>query len=325
MGTGASAAQVIQELAPQVQQLTVYQRSPMVGFPKAKDPDEREWTDREHAKKVTRECSLYHSAFPFVFRSDRTMEVPEKDRHALYAKLIEEGNWSLLLATFEDSVYNLEANSEMYRFWAKKMRERVNDPRLKDLLIPLEPSYPIGMKRPCLESGYYEVFNQQNVELVDVSATPVEEVTETGILTNNTHRPFDYIIWATGFQARTSTLTHMNIQGKNGLTFESTWNQGVCTHLGMATHGFPNLFYLYGPQSATLRVNAPAVIKAQVEWLSRALIDMKESGITSCEPTREAETIWWNKTADPWYRTLYPRAQSWETRGADGKRDEPSW
>lgn len=77
------------------------------------------------------------------------------------------------------------------------------------------------MKRPCLESGYYEVFNQQNVELVDVSATPVEEVTETGIFTSNTHRPFDYIIWATGFQARTSTLTHMNIQGKNDPTFES--------------------------------------------------------------------------------------------------------
>lgn len=318
IGTGASATQVIQELASQVQHLTVYQRSPVVGLPKDENTDKTAWTDKKYAKKLV-------AAFPFSFRSERTMDVPDNERHTLYSRLLKEGNWSFLLSTFEDSLYDLKANSDMYSFWAERMRERIDDPRLKDLLIPLKPTYPIGIKRPCLQSGYYEVFNQDNVELVDVSTMPIVEITENGIQDARAHRAFDYIIWATGFEARTNTLTRINIQGKNSITLKSAWSQGVRSHLGLATHGFPNLFYLYGPQSATVRVNAPAVIQAQVDWLSNTLISLRSLSKTSCEATKEAETAWREKVANPWYQTLYPSAKSWETRGNNETCDEPAW
>ena len=149
------------------------------------------------------------------------------------------------LGCYTDGGINEDANRVMYDFWAKKTRPRIKDPKKREILAPLEPPYFLGTKRPSLEQDYYEQCDKSHVE---VTNSPILEITETGILTKDGARDFDIIAIATGFDAVTGGLKTMGIKGKHGLDLQDKWKDGVQTHLGMMVHGYPNMFMVYGPQ-----------------------------------------------------------------------------
>ncbi|KAJ5771748.1 hypothetical protein N7520_002277 [Penicillium odoratum] len=332
VGTGASAVQIIQELAPKVKQLNVLQRSEMVGFPKmeaslpaADGRGKVAFTDPAYAKHVFKTSKMYHSGFPYTFRAEKMISLSDDEVRFHHATILAKGNWSYLLSAFKESVHDPDSNTQMYAYWAEQMREKILDPELKDSLIPLVPSSPIGMKRPCLVSDYYETFNRENVQLVNLRTEPMIEITETGITTEKSHYQSDYIIWATGFESRTACYAEIDIHGTEDLNLASVWGTSIRSNLGMTVNGFPNMFYVYGPQSATVRVNGPTVIDEQVKWLCSTLDQLRSMNITWFEPTESAELLWQYKIEKPWLETLYPRTQSWETRKANSKTGEPSW
>lgn len=175
----------------------------------------------------------------------------------------------------------------------------------------MEPVYPFGTKRVPLEQGYFEVFNEPYVRLVDLNATPIEKMTERGIKTTSEELEFDVIIAATGFDALTGTLTRIDIKGKDGTLLRDYWKDGVKTHLGLASHGYPNMFFQYGPQAPTVFCNGPACAEMQGNWVFNIIDYCRKKGIASIEATKAAEQVWRGKVIDAAEASLLPKANSW--------------
>jgi cation diffusion facilitator CzcD-associated flavoprotein CzcO len=156
-----------------------------------------------------------------------------------------------------------------------------------------------------LEEDLFEVMDQPQVEIIDISEKPIEAITEKGICAHGQTIEFDAIILATGFGDEASGLKSLNIRGRNGIALHDAWSEGVQSHLGIAVSQFPNMFFLYGPQCPTLLVNSPAVITVQVEWLCRILSDCKQAGVSQLEANREFHHVWQQKMGELWVKTLY--------------------
>ncbi|TXG95963.1 MAG: cyclopentanone 1,2-monooxygenase, partial [Nevskiaceae bacterium] len=198
-----------------------------------------------------------------------------------------------------------------YDFWRDKTRARIKDPALADKLAPMEPPHPFGVKRPSLEQWYYEVFNQDNVSLIDVRETPIAEIVPEGVRTADGLVELDMLVLATGFDAVTGGLTQIDIRGTGGVTLKERWTEGARTYLGFATSGFPNMLFLYGPQSPSGFCNGPTCAELQGEWVVGCLKHMRENNKRRIEATAQAEEEWTqflNAIAD---MTLFPRADSW--------------
>jgi len=172
--------------------------------------------------------------------------------------------------------------------------------KLQESLAPETQPYAFGFKRIPLEMGYYEAFNCEHVELVDVNATPIEEVTEKGIRTTEKHMGFDIIIPATGYDALTGGLTQIDIRGVDGVSLKKSWEggkgggngAGVRSYLGMAIHDFPNLIYTYGPLAPTALCNGPTCAEVQGDWIVGLLEYMKKNGLERIEAQKESENKW---------------------------------
>ncbi|MEL0019248.1 MAG: NAD(P)/FAD-dependent oxidoreductase [Rickettsiales bacterium] len=203
------------------------------------------------------------------------------------------------------------ANRAAYDFWRDKVRARIDDPELADLLAPMEPPYPFGTKRPSLEQGYYECFNRPNVELVDLNATPLDRIVESGVRTSETTFELDVLVLATGFDANTGGLTAIDIRGCEDVALAAAWSGGVDTHLGVAVPGFPNMLMLYGPQSATAFCNGPTCAEFQGDWTIRLLQHMRACGHSLVETTVEAGAAWSTHLAEMAESTLFGRTDSW--------------
>ena len=118
-------------------------------------------------------------------------------------------------------------------------------------------------------TGYYEMYNDPKVSLVDLRQTPIVRVTEHGIETADGEQEFDIIVWATGFDFGTGALLRMGIRGRDGLALEDHWADGPRTFLGVQTTGFPNFFFPGGPHAAA--GNNPRYNGDQVEFITAAL------------------------------------------------------
>lgn len=160
------------------------------------------------------------------------------------------GGLQILASNYKDIRSNREANDDLYAFWRMKVLERLHSNRVRDILSPSVPPHPVGAKRTGLEISYYEVFNLQHVDLVDLTRNPIVEFTANGIITADGHeREFDVIVLATGFDSTTGGIIDINIEGTDGVSIADKWAKGVRTYLGMMTANFPNMFFLHGPQS----------------------------------------------------------------------------
>jgi cyclohexanone monooxygenase len=206
---------------------------------------------------------------------------------------------------------SLEANRLAYDYWRDQTRARIRDSATADILAPMTPPHPFGAKRPSLEQGYYECFNQPNVALVDLRADPIEAVTATGVQTAAGHHELDVLVLATGFDASTGGLTTIDLRGRSGRSLKETWADGVKTHLGMAIPDFPNLLMLYGPQSPTAFCNGPTCAELQGDWVVACLAHLRQHGVTRLEATGEAADAWGRHIDEIAARTLLRLADSW--------------
>jgi cation diffusion facilitator CzcD-associated flavoprotein CzcO len=185
----------------------------------------------------------------------------------------------------------------------------VTDPEVAETLTPR--TFPVGTKRLCLDSGYYQTFNRPNVHLVDLRKTPLAEFTPGGLRTSDAEFEFDAIVFATGFDAMTGALNAITIQGRNELTLASQWAAGPRTYLGLAMAGFPNLFIITGPGSPSVLSNMVVSIEQHVDWISDCIGYLRSAGYDEIEATEAAEGEWVQHVADVGSLTLFPLADSW--------------
>lgn len=313
IGTGASGVQVVQEAARVATQLTVFQRTPILALAmQQRSLDEATQRDmkRNYPARFARRRESF-GGFDFHANGKSALEVSPEERRAVYEASWAAGGFSFWASTFYDVMSNLEANRTAYDFWREKVQARIRDPELAEKLAPKESPHPFGVKRPSLEQTYYDVFNEDNVRLVDLKETPILEVTPKGVRTAEAEHEFDVLVLATGFDAVTGGLTQIDIHGVEGLTLKEKWAQGARTHLGMASAGFPNLLFLYGPQSPSGFCNGPTCAELQGDWVVGCLKHMRDAGVTRFETTAHAEQTWKDHVETIGAMTLFPLADSW--------------
>lgn len=202
IGTGASGVQVSQEWGPLAGTLTVFQRTPNLALPMGKKPmsEDEQAANKALYDRLFEMRERTFAGFLYDFAEKKTFDDTPEEREAFYQMLWDNAGFQFWLANYNDLLRDGKANTEAYNFWAKKVRERINDPRKKDILAPLDMPHYFGIKRPCLEQCYYEQFNRENVDIVDVSKNEIKEFTETGLtLQDGTHFDLDIIAIATGF------------------------------------------------------------------------------------------------------------------------------
>jgi cation diffusion facilitator CzcD-associated flavoprotein CzcO len=313
IGTGATGVQVIQTIAPAVAQLTVFQRTPNWCTPlnnrKISEEEQRQikgsYPELFELLRTTPGCYI-HNADP-----RGTFEVTPEEREAFWEQRYGEPGFGIWQANFHDMLTDPKANALFSDFVARKIRQRVKDPAVAEMLIP--KCHGFGTRRVPQETGYYEAFNLPHVKLVDIKATPIECITETGIKTSDAEYDFDMIIYATGFDAITGAFDRIEFRGVGGQRLKDKWADGPKTYLGLQSAGFPNMLTIVGPHNASTRCNIPRCIEQNVDWVTDLLRHARDSGCTRFEATEEAEADWSrhiNELADG---MLYTQIDSWAT------------
>ncbi|HEX4881041.1 MAG TPA: NAD(P)/FAD-dependent oxidoreductase [Porticoccaceae bacterium] len=311
IGTGATGVQVIQEIAKTAGQLTVFQLDANWCAPlnNSKIAAAEQPALKASYPELFKRC--HDSAAGFIHQFDRRsiFEVSEAEREALFEKLYGEPGFGIWLANFYDTMTDEKANAIITEFIARKIRERVKDPRVAEILIPKDHGF--GMKRVPMETKYYEVYNQDNVTLVDLRATPIQRITPKGIKTSDQEYELDMIIYATGFDAVTGGFKRIDIRGVGGQKLVDKWEGGPETYLGMQVSGFPNLFTLVGPHNGATFCNIPRCAEQNVEWVGDCLKYLRDHGHQRIEATREAELAWTEHVYDTVKHSLLSKADSW--------------
>ena len=318
VGTGATGIQVIGELADKVGSLTVFQRHPNWSVPLNNSSiTEEEMADiRARFDEIMDQC--WQSQSGFEHRPDRRGydAVSEDERVALWNELYDRPGFALLLANFPETFMEADANRDLSRYVADRIRRRVKDPVTAEKLIPRDHGF--GMKRLPLETRYFEAYNRENVRLVDLNETPIETVTEAGIETAACHYDLDVIVYATGFHTVTGALNRMDIRGMAGRSLSDKWRSDTSTYLGVFAHEFPNMMMVAGPQSVSGSTNYPRTIEFCVDWLTKLLMQARQSGWTRIEASREAELAWVDAVTDAQSRMPFSQVKSWFTGYAPG-------
>ncbi len=317
IGTGSSAIQAIPVMAEQARQLTVFQRTPNYSIPSRNGPMtpgyEGPWKsdyDKRRAKARTMRTGILYDASDanYGVNDVSAMAVSAEERQRIYEQRWETGGTSFM-AAFNDLITNQDSNDTASEFVRSKIRKIVKDPATAEILCPKD--YPIGTKRICVDTNYFEAYNRPNVELVDLKATPIEAITPAGVRTTDGERTFDAIVYATGFDAMTGTLMNIDIRGRDDTELREKWAAGPQTYLGLMCAGLPNLFMITGPGSPSVLSNMILSIEQHVDWLVGALAHMRATGIETMEPTTDAEVAWGQHVNEAGHRTLYVKAASW--------------
>ena len=312
IGTGSSAIQSITEIAKTVGHLTVFQRTPNYSVPAHNGPIDpakvQHWKDNRAA--LRQEARMSGAGIVAVEPTEAlAVETPEEERRQVYESRWGRGGFAIGGA-FVDQAIDPRANAMVAEFVAEKIRGVVKDPATAEKLIP--SGYPFGTKRLCVDTGYYEVFNQPNVELVDISNDPIETITPEGLrLKGGADYGFDILVYAIGFDAMTGALSKIDIRGKDGQALKDKWEHGPRTYLGLMVAGFPNLFMVTGPGSPSVLSNMVVSIEQHVDWIADCITHLNGRQLNRIEATTEAEDAWVahvNEVADT---TLYPQANSW--------------
>jgi cation diffusion facilitator CzcD-associated flavoprotein CzcO len=311
IGTGSSGIQSIPVIAEQAAHLTVFQRTPNFSVPARNGPTSEVFQQQVKENYGAIRQKVRKSAFgmPFDLPERSALEASPEQRKQIYDDLWQVGGFKFLFESYNDLIYNKEANDTAAEYIRNKIREIVKDPATAEKLSPR--SHPVGTKRPPIDTDYFETFNRANVSLVDIKTSPIEAITRTGIRTRDGDYELDAIVFATGFDAMTGALFNLGIRGKDGGLLQEKWADGPHTYLGVATAGFPNLFIITGPGSPSVLSNMPVSIEQHVEWISDCIQYLRNHRLDSIEATEEAQQAWGvqvNELADA---TLFPQADSW--------------
>jgi cation diffusion facilitator CzcD-associated flavoprotein CzcO len=311
IGTGATGVQTIQEVAKTAGHLSVFQRTPNWCAPlhNGKISKEEMAEIRKTYPDIFQRCRETFACFLHTPDPRRSTEVTPEEREALWEKLYANKGFGMWQGNFRDILMNRKANAMVSDFMARKIRERVKDQKIADKLIP--KNHGFGTRRVPLETKYYEVYNQPNVELVDITETPIERITEKGIKTADREREFDIIIYATGFDAITGAFDQIDIRGEGGLRLKDKWKDGPQTYLGVLVEEFPNMMMLMGPHTAL--GNIPRSIEYSVEWVTGLMRYARDHQISRVEATAAGVKSWTDHVKSLGEGLLSNEIDSWMT------------
>jgi cyclohexanone monooxygenase len=310
IGTGSSAIQAIPVIAREAAHLTVFQRTPNFSIPSRNGPMTEDYAqgwkqDYPAKRKAARQM---RTGILYNLSPTPAMSVSEAERRAEY-----EARWAAggtaFMAAFSDLLTNREANDTAAEFVREKIRGLVKNPEVAEILAP--KNHPIGTKRICVDTAYYETFNLPHVKLVDVRQAPITRITAEGVEAGGATCAVDSIVFATGFDAMTGTILAMDIRGREGVAMRDVWADGPRTHLGLMVAGFPNLFTITGPGSPSVLSNMIVSIEQHVDWVCDALAHLRAQGLSTMETTLKAQEDWVALVNEVAHRTLYPQANSW--------------
>jgi cyclohexanone monooxygenase len=310
IGTGSSGMQMTPVIARTAGHLTVFQRTPNFSIPAANAPVSEEEDREVKANYPARRMQAANSPSGLGFIPNRksALDDPPEIREKVYEAAYNRLGFGFALA-YHDILLSKPANDTAAEFVRRKIGEKIKDPVLRQKLVPVDHAF--GARRPSVDSGYFEAFNRENVELADLREAPIVEFTETGIRTTAKHHEFDLVIFATGFDVFTGSLLKPEIVGRRGLTLKQKWQNGPVTHLGIGVNGFPNFFIVVGPGSPSLLSNVLVSTEEQLDWLATLIAKMRDEGIREFEVTESAEQQWVAHVNERAQETLYPTAASY--------------
>jgi len=310
IGTGSSAIQSIPLIAGQAAQLYVFQRTPNFSVPAHNAPLDPEYERSVKANYADFRRQARESRIGFVVERNEqsALEVSPDERLREYEKHWNRGGLGFA-ATYTDLLTSKDANDTAAEYFRDKIRSLVRDPAIGEALVPRH--YPLGTKRLCVDTGYYETFNRENVTLVDIREAPIEEITPHGLKTQDEAYTLDSIVFATGFDAMTGALMSIDLRGRGGKTIQQKWAEGPRTYLGISIAGFPNLFIITGPGSPSVLSNMIVSIEQHADWIADCITYLREHGRARIEATLEAEDGWVEHVNEVGHTTLYPLAESW--------------
>ncbi|KAM5354924.1 hypothetical protein ACJ41O_001570 [Fusarium nematophilum] len=331
IGTGASGTQVIEEIAPKVAHLTVFQRTPNLAVP------------RSQVQYSVQEFERVKEHYPYLFeqrlstfgvdcpdRPSRTFDHDAETRQEFYRGLYHKGGLSFWFRNYADMTTDSRANREAYNFWRSRTLPRIRDPDVARKLAPAIPPHAFGIKRPSLESDYFEAFNRPNVSLIDLGHDPLVCETKNSVVCRDSGpHELDILIYATGFDFVTASVLQMNVRGRNGQLLSKKWNtdigsSGIWTYLGIMSAGFPNMFFPVGPQAPTALGITPFMAELQGRWIAGIVRHLRAQGKTTVEPASDAERWWKNELVSSANKTLFPHTDSWYMGvNVPGRKKEP--
>jgi len=321
IGTGATGVQTIQEVAKTVGHLTIFQRTPNWCAPlhNGKIDAATMAEIRAGYPEMFKRCQETFACFLHTPDPRGTFEVSDEEREAFFEKLYSERGFGIWQGNFRDILTDRRANALISDFVARKIRQRVKNQEVAEKLIPTNHGF--GTRRVPLETKYYEVYNQPNVQLVDIKETPIERITPTGIKTSDAEYEFDMIIYATGFDAITGTYDRIDISGVDGVSLKEKWRDGPQTYLGVLVEGFPNMLMVMGPHAAL--GNFPRAVEYNVDWVTDLIRHARERGVTRIEATASGVARWTDHVKATGEGLLFNEIDSWMTgvnRNVEGKQ-----
>jgi cyclohexanone monooxygenase len=304
IGAGATAVQMLPEIAKTAADVTLFQRTPNFVMPAVQKPMTDEWAQeiKDNYDEIIAKCRNHVFGMAFDSPVGRNLaDTPPDEVQRIFEEHWPRGSFRFVFETFDDLLTNPDSNKAAADFIAGKIKEKVKDPEVAELLTP--KGYPLFAKRPPLDHGYYEAFNRDNVHLVDIKdREPIVEITETGVRTTKNHYEFDIIVLATGFQAYTGAQEALAIRGRNGQLLKDKWKDVSGSIMGVFVADFPNMFMITGPQAPF--ANLPTSIEQNIMYITDCIRKMEREGYEVCEPKQEAEDAWVEHTADIHNQTL---------------------
>jgi cation diffusion facilitator CzcD-associated flavoprotein CzcO len=311
IGTGATGIQTIQTIAGQVGHLTVFQRTANWAAPlhNGKIDAETQAKIKAGYPEIFARCRETFACFVHTPDPRGAFEVSDEEREANYERLYGERGFGIWVGNFNDILTDRKANATISDFVARKIRERVKNQAVAEKLIP--KNHGFGTRRLPLETFYYEVYNQDNVELVDIKETPIERITARGIKTSEKEYDFDIVIYATGFDAITGSFDKIDFSGAGGARLKDKWRQGPETYLGIMVHEFPNMLMLMGPHTAL--GNIPRSIEYSVDWVTGLIQFAMKNGLTRLEATPAGVKSWTDHVKALGEGLLSNEVDSWMT------------
>lgn len=311
IGTGSSGVQSIPVIARQAEHLTVFQRTPVYTVPARHHTADLEFLEevvKPNYDEIVENAKWSLGGYSYDAYDRSALDVTAEDRLKAYESGWLEGGIKFVYA-YRDIFSDRRANDTAGEFIRSKIREIVNDPETREKLLPTD--HPFGSKRILMDTDYYETYNRENVDLVDIRHSPIQEITAKGIRTEDEEYQFDIIVLATGYDAMTGSYFKIDVRGRNDLSLKDKWSDGPKTYLGLQVAGFPNMFTITGPGSPSILTNMPASIAQHVEWISDFIEYMRERDIETAEACADAESAWVAHVEEVGHSTLYHLANSY--------------
>lgn len=311
IGTGSSGVQIIPELAKVAEKLYVFQRTPQFTVPARHDTfSAAEFAEiQANYEDVWSRVHRSVGGFPWEHNGQSAHDFDDDERERILEELWETGGFRFIFGSFRDVLTDRQANEYVAEFVRRKIRERVQDPRTAEILVPRD--HPFGSKRPIIDTNYFETFNLPHVELVDVRHSSIESLTSNGILTQDGHYEIDTLILATGFDAVTGPLLRLNPVGLEGRSLREAWADGPSSFMGLLVADFPNMFTITGPGSTF--GNMPVLIQHHVEWIARCISLAREKDAARVEVEVAEQTKWMDKLSRESARFVSSLTDSWFT------------